>query len=53
MIQEIRRRNEPLLVGGMYGQGLYFSPQHGFAIAWHAHQPDGRAKLIAYADTLE
>ena len=36
----------------MYGQGLYFSPQHGFAIAWHAHQPDGRAKLIAYADTL-
>ncbi len=39
--------------GGMYGQGLYFSPQHGFAIAWHAHQPDGRAKLIAYADTLE
>lgn len=39
--------------GGMYGQGLYFSPQHGFAIAWHAHQRDGRAKaLIAYADTL-
>ena len=41
--------------GGMYGQGLYFSPQHGFAIAWHAHLRDGKekAQLLAYADTLE
>ena len=39
--------------GGMFGQGLCFSPEKRFAVAWHAHQRGDVAKqLIAYFDSL-
>ena len=46
MTQEIRRRNEPLLVGGMYGQGTshYLVTEHldGFLFpAVHLRRQDG------------
>ena len=44
MTQEIRRRNEPLLVGGMYGQGTshYLVTEHleGFTLP---HRPSAAA----------
>ena len=46
MTQEIRRRNEPLLVGGMYGQGTthYLVTEHleGFTLPTvHLRRQDG------------
>jgi len=39
-----RRRGESLYAkGGMYGQMLMFSPEKGFAAAWHSFTTDGRA----------
>ena len=48
MTQEIRRRNEPLLVGGMYGQGTshYLVTEHleGFTLPTvHLRRQDGWA----------
>ena len=51
MTQEIRHRNEPLLVGGMYGQGTshYLVTEHleGFTLPTvHLRRQDIRAFLI-------
>lgn len=40
--------------GGMYGQGLAFSREKRFAVAWHAFEKGGNGKkLIEYLDRIE
>ena len=39
--------------GGMLGQMAAFSPEGGFAIAWHAHEDGGRMRAVAKAVCAE